>query len=84
MRITNTKPIKPNQDLRDRIAALGIFEWVFARKIGCADTTFSRWLREPLGQEDYRRKLIENKLDELEKAGAADGKEEKGMDGETV
>lgn len=60
---------KNNSDLRQRIANCGMFEWAFARLIGVADSTFSRWMREELDRDDPRRKLIEEKLDELEKGG---------------
>ena len=58
-----------NKDLRERITNCGLFMWQAARRIGIEDTTFSKWMREPLDPNDPRRQRIIQMLEETEGGG---------------
>lgn len=60
-----------NRDLRDAIAKGGFFQWQIAKRLGIAEPTLTRWLRDPLPKNDPRRQKI---LQILE-GGGTDGKE---------
>lgn len=47
-----------NQDLREKMAAVGVTHWQVANKIGINPATFSVWMRIPLQKMDPRRTKI--------------------------
>lgn len=67
-----------NEDLRIQIMQRGLFYWQVAKRVGISPTTLTVWLRDPLPQEDPRRKQI---IAALEGTGQ-DGKQK--VDGATV
>lgn len=54
-----------NQDLRDMIIESGCFMWQIARRCGVQDTTFSKWMREEMPEDDPRRQMIIKVLKEI-------------------
>ena len=42
------RKLDKNPDITQKAALSGIFYWQIAKRMGIADTTFSRWLRKEL------------------------------------
>ncbi len=45
------RKLDKNPDVTNKAAQNGVFYWQIATDLGIADTTFSRWLRQPLKPE---------------------------------
>ena len=54
-----------NQEIRDRIKAAGLKQWQVAKKLGVAESTFIRWLRDELPSD--QKEAIFKAIDELQK-----------------
>ncbi|MCH5463486.1 hypothetical protein HC026_11995 [Lactobacillus sp. LC28-10] len=52
-----------NQALRDKIYVNRLRNWEVAQAVGIADSTFSKWLRKPLTDEQQKR--VEKAISEL-------------------
>lgn len=53
-----------NADVRKRLKEAEIKHWMLANKLGCHETTLSRWLR--VGLPPKKKELIFKAIDELE------------------
>ena len=57
-----------NQEIRDQIKAAGLKQWEVARKLGVAELTFIRWLRDELSEE--QRTVIFKAIEDLKRVEA--------------
>lgn len=57
-----------NQEIRDQIRAAGLKQWEVARKLGVAESTFIRWLRDELSEE--QRTAISKAIEDLKRVEA--------------
>ena len=57
-----------NQEIRDQIKAAGLKQWEVARKLGVAESTFIRWLRDELSEE--QRTAIFKAIEDLKRVEA--------------
>ena len=54
-----------NQDIREKIKAAGLKQWQVAKKMGVAESTFIRWLRDELSAD--QREAIIRAITDLQK-----------------
>lgn len=58
-----------NIEIRNKIKASGLKQWQVAKKLNVAESTFIRWLRDELSEEQKNR--IYEAIEELQEARAA-------------